>query len=79
MDEPVRSGVRPARCRGLTRPDPVTAQTQGPAATRQHLPSEKPGQAAEKSAAGKPHPENHQDHLSASRNSKTRVRIYAVD
>ena len=47
MDEPVPSRLRPARHRGLTRPDPVTAlpwPQRPPAST---FPSRRPGQAAE--------------------------------
>ena len=59
MDEPVRSRLRPARHRGLTRPRPGHRTAQAPAAARQHLPSERPGQAAEhvsgwKAMPGKP-------------------------
>ncbi len=80
MDEPVRSRLRPARHRGLTRPDPVTALPWPQRAARHHPPSENPGQAAEQASGGKAAPpENHQDQLSAGRHSKTSVRIYAVD
>ena len=36
MDEPVRRRLRPARRRGLTRPEPVTALLRPHAATRQN-------------------------------------------
>jgi len=79
MDEPVRNGLRPARHRGLTRPDPVTAlprPQRPPASTSQAKDPDKP---QNKPAAGKPRPENHQDHLSASWHIKISARIYAVD
>ena len=57
MDEPVRSRLRPARRRGLTSPTRSPHPT-APAATRQHSPAERPGQAAEQVSGGKATPGN---------------------
>ena len=46
---------------------------------RVHLPSQNPDKPQNKPAAGKPHPENQQDHLPAGWHIKTSARIYAVD
>jgi hypothetical protein len=58
MDEPVPRRLRPARRRGLTRPDPVTAPprpSQPPASTCPQ--AEEPDKPPDRSAAGKPRPE----------------------
>jgi hypothetical protein len=56
LDEPVRSSLRPARRRGLTCPDPVSAQP-GPRPPRPHLPAKDPDKPQKRSAAGKPYPQ----------------------
>ena len=65
MDEPVRSRLRAARHRGLTRPDPVTATTQAHRPPASTSPAKDPDKPQNTPAAGKPRPENNQDHLSA--------------
>jgi hypothetical protein len=78
MDEPVPGRLRAACHRGLTSPTRSPhphggqAASPGPSAEYPDKPQNRP-------AAGKPRPENQQDHLSASRNSKTGIRISAVD
>jgi hypothetical protein len=78
MDEPVRSRLRAARHRGLTRPtrSPHCQAQRPPASISRAKDPDKP---QNKQAAGKPHPENHQDHLSADWHIKINARIYAVD
>jgi hypothetical protein len=56
LDDPVRGRLRAARRRGLTRPDPVTAQPRPSAATRQQPRGEDPDKPQNTPAAGTPHP-----------------------
>ena len=58
MDEPVRSRLRPARHRGLTRPDPVTALPRPQRPPASTFPSRRPGQAAEHVSGGTATPGN---------------------
>jgi hypothetical protein len=55
MDEPVRNRLRPARHRGLTRPDQVTVLPR-PSGRQPAPPQRKPGQAAEQASGGKATP-----------------------
>ena len=57
MDEPVRSRLRPARRRGLTSPDPVTAPHGPCGRPPAPAPAEDPDKPQNRSAAGKPRPE----------------------
>ena len=57
MDEPVRSRLRPARRRGLTSPDPVTAPARPPTAASPGPQTEYPDKPQNRPAAGKPRPE----------------------
>ncbi len=79
MDEPVRNRLRPARHSGLTRPIPGHRTAQAPAAARQHLPSERPGQAAEQASGGKATPGKPSRSLIRRLDIKISARIYAVD
>ena len=58
MEEPVPSRLRPARRRGLTSPDPVTARHGPAAAPPEPVPSRRTGQAAEQVSGGKAAPRN---------------------
>jgi hypothetical protein len=58
MAEPVPSRLRPARCRGLTSPDPVTAPTALSGRPPAPALSRRTGQAAEQVSGGKAAPRN---------------------
>ena len=59
MDEPLRGSLRPARRRGLTSPDPVTAPAPAPAATRQPASPAKPVDKPQKCKRQKNHARHH--------------------
>ena len=79
MDEPVRSRLRPARHRGLTRPDPVTALLRPQRPPASTSPSERPGQAAEHVSGRKVMPGKPSSSLIRRLDIKISTRIYAVD
>jgi len=79
MDDPVPGRLRPARRRGLTSPDPVTAP-HAPAAARQHLPpAEEPDKPPNRSAAESRAPKYRPDHHEPRQALQGDIRIYAVD
>jgi hypothetical protein len=83
MDEPVRRRLRPARRRGLTSPEPVTALPRPHAATRQNA-SQHPRQGhtdkPQKSKRPISHARRcHQDQHTGPAAGETNTRIHAVD
>ena len=82
MDEPLRGRLRPARRRGLTSPDPVTAPhgPSGHPADRQPDPRQGPVDKPQKCERQESHARrHHQDHVSWIHQQNAVTQIRAVD